>query len=100
LDKIEKNNEDLQMLDRNLDERVKPKGEEALPISDDIKHKQAVEKGLISKAYWLVVAVLVAIISVYIFDTFTDASMTSDIITILSTVLTMIIGFLFGAARK
>jgi len=93
--------EEHQISDTTLNPIPKPK-KAAPAISPTTKHKNDVEKDLISKAHWLVVFIVLALLAVYVFYTFTKAStsMTSDIVAILSAVLTFVLGFLFGSARK
>jgi|GEM_PF-4743815 len=65
------------------------------------KHNQKVEIDLIKKANILVIGLLFSILAVYVFYTFSPATTikTSEVIGIFSTVVTFILGYLFGTRK-
>ena len=103
-DNIKNAKEEARLEDAPMETKLKPTTKNRKPASPPTKGKAeleaAKEKDLISKAYVLVVGVLVAVVLVYVFDAFVQTPRTSDIITLLSTALMFILGFLFGSSKK
>ncbi|MCL2047646.1 MAG: hypothetical protein FWG87_02855 [Defluviitaleaceae bacterium] len=74
------------------------------PVSDirtKTAHKQKVEEFLISKGLSLVFFILFAMLGIYAFDTFfgKDTELSTELIRLLYTALTFVLGFLFGTSR-
>jgi len=94
--------EDLKRIGEQLKTNMPPREGSSQLSSQAMQHRQEVEKGLIGKAFALVIATIVALLAVYVFYTFSSASTTktSDIVTVLSTLITFLVGFLFGSSRK
>ena len=72
------------------------------PLPSDSKHRQEVEKNLIDKAFWIVMGTLIIIAIVFLIGTFAspDGELVTELLRILSTMLMLALGFLFGTSRK
>ena len=74
----------------------------AANVPSKTHHKQEMEKNLVSKAFWLVVGLLLAILVIYFMDMFSDAksTLTQEIIRLLTALLTFLFGYMFSTIRN
>ena len=69
-------------------------------ISAEDRYRRAVEVDLIKKAYRLVWGFGCALLVVFVTSLFLESDLAREVITILSSLITLVIGFLFGQTRK